>query len=38
MYDPGKNGAGPSVFFSDPQLPMVYSNMTRIAVLPKPRD
>jgi hypothetical protein len=32
--DPGQYGAGPSVFFAQPQLPMVYSAMPAPAILP----
>jgi hypothetical protein len=35
--DPGVYGAGPSVFFSQPQLPTVYGTMTPPVVLPKVR-
>jgi hypothetical protein len=32
--DPGRYGAGPSVFFAQPQLPTVYGAMTAPAILP----
>jgi hypothetical protein len=32
--DPGNHGAGPSVFFAQPQLPTVYGNMTPIVIGP----
>lgn len=32
--DPGQYGAGPSVFFGQPQLPSVYSTMTPPTILP----
>jgi hypothetical protein len=32
--DPGQLGAGPSVFFAQPQLPRVYGAMTAPAILP----
>ena len=32
--DPGQYGAGPSVFFAQPQLPTVYGTMTPPAILP----
>jgi hypothetical protein len=32
--DPGQNGAGPSVFFGQPQLPTVYGTMTPPVILP----
>ena len=28
LVDPGRRGAGPSVYFSEQQLPMVYTAMT----------
>jgi len=33
--DPGAFGAGPSVFFSNPQLPLVYGTMTQPVVIPR---
>ena len=32
--DPGAVGAGPSVYYSDPQLPLVYGAMTPPVVVP----
>jgi hypothetical protein len=34
FIDPGSQGAGPSVFYSQPQLPSVYGSMTRPIILP----
>ena len=34
MIDPGPNGAGPSVYFDELQLAMVYSAMNVVTVLP----
>jgi len=34
--DPGAFGAGPSVFFSNPQLPLVYGTMTPPVIIPRP--
>jgi RHS repeat-associated protein len=34
FVDPGSQGAGPSVFYSQPQLPSVYGSMTPPAILP----
>jgi hypothetical protein len=34
MNDPGKTGAGPSVFYEDSQLPIVYSTMTPPVLVP----
>jgi hypothetical protein len=33
--DPGRQGAGPSVFFSELQLPMVYGTMTPPLIVPE---
>jgi hypothetical protein len=32
--DPGSQGAGPSVFYAQPQLPSVYGSMTPPVILP----
>jgi hypothetical protein len=32
--DPGAHGAGPSVFFDQPQLPTVYGTMTPPVIVP----
>lgn len=34
MIDPGANGAGPSVYFDEAQLPMVYGAISPVLVLP----
>ncbi|HEX2151995.1 MAG TPA: hypothetical protein VHG31_08365 [Stellaceae bacterium] len=33
VRDPGPHGAGPSVFFAEPQLPIVYAAMSRPVII-----
>jgi hypothetical protein len=38
FHDPGRYGAGPSVFFAEPQLLMVYGVMAPPAIVPNARQ